>query len=633
MRNDAPAHPRRRDRIRQGIVHAGAIARPRWEIAKLIPTAGWPLTVALTLFNVVFGLLPVAFVVATSVLLGQVPAAVTGGADSAAWADMMLAFWIAAAAFVGQQVLAPLQSALGELVARRVDGKVTRMLMAASLRSPTVAPLENQRLLNELGDAGRELEHGFTSPGKACAGLLALVARYVQLAGHVVLIGLFFSWLMGVAVAAVVMFLRHGQRGGLRRYSQVGRVIAADRRRSDYLRDVAAGAPGGKEIRVFGLAGWLADRYRDGYMKWIVLVWAARRRVFLKPHLWMAAAALLVTAALLGSVGAEAAGALPLTNLVVTLQAVLAALRLGEQYPESDVPTQFGMNAYDAVRTFDSSVRAMTPATGPDDGDEVRAPASGIRFEGVGFGYPGENRAVFDGLELAIPAGRSTAIVGVNGAGKTTLVKLLARLQEPTKGSVRVDGVDVRELPVDGWRRHIAVIFQDYLRHDLSAAENIGFGAVEHLSDRDGIRAAADAAGILDALDRLPKGLDSPLARHLDGGVDLSGGQWQRVAIARALFALRHGASILVLDEPTANLDVRAEAQFYDEFVRLTEGMTTILVSHRFSTVRHADNIVVLEHGRVAEQGSHDELVRLGGRYAELFRLQASRFTDDAKAA
>ena len=240
------------------------VVRPRWEIAKLLPTAGWPLAAALTVFNVVLGLLPVAFVVATSVLLGRVPAAVSGDAESAAWADMMVAFWVAAAAFVGQQVLAPLQTALGELVARRVDGRVTRMLMAASLRSPTVAPLEDQRLLNELSDAGRELEHGFTSPGKACAGLLALVARYVQLIGHVVLIGLYFSWLMGIAVAAVVMLLRGGQRGGLRRYSQVGRIIAADRRRSDYLRDVAAGATGSKEIRVFGLAGWLADRYHDG---------------------------------------------------------------------------------------------------------------------------------------------------------------------------------------------------------------------------------------------------------------------------------------------------------------------------------------------------------------------------------
>jgi len=208
-------------------------------------------------------------------------------------------------------------------------------------------------------------------------------------------------------------------------------------------------------------------------------------------------------------------------------------------------------------------------------------------------------------------------------------VKLLARLYEPTSGRILADGIDIRSFGVDDWRRRIAIIFQDFNRYELSAAENIGVGAVELRDNRDRVRAAARKAGILATLDRLPGGLDTPLARQYEGGSELSGGQWQRVAIARALFALENGASILVMDEPTAALDVRAEAAFFEKFVDVTRGATALLISHRFSSVRHADHIVVLAGGRVIEQGSHDELLAAEGRYAELFRLQAQRFTDE----
>ena len=208
-------------------------------------------------------------------------------------------------------------------------------------------------------------------------------------------------------------------------------------------------------------------------------------------------------------------------------------------------------------------------------------------------------------------------------------MKLLARLYEPTAGAVRADGVDIRDYSIDQWRGKLGVIFQDYARYEVSAADNIALGAVDFIDDRGGVEAAAEAVGLAATLDELPRGLDTPLARHLAGGADLSGGQWQRVALARALFAQRHGSPIVVLDEPTASLDVRAEASFFDEFAGLTQGATTLLISHRFSTVRRADLIVVLADGQVAEQGSHDALLARNGRYAELFRLQADRFTDE----
>jgi ATP-binding cassette subfamily B protein len=283
------------------------------------------------------------------------------------------------------------------------------------------------------------------------------------------------------------------------------------------------------------------------------------------------------------------------------------------------------MFSYDALCDFErTAAEAAPPALPERDLDGV--PRASIRFERVSFTYPGGDRPVFDGLDLEIEAGRSLAIVGLNGAGKTTLVKLLARLYEPDGGRVSVDGADLRELPPDAWRRRLATIFQDFVHYELTAADNVGFGAPRLLGDRARLESVLDRAGARRFVEALPRGAETVLARRYDDGADLSGGQWQRLAIARALMAVEGGASVLVLDEPTANLDVRAEAVFYDRFLQLTEGLTTILISHRFSTVRRADRIVVLAGGRVLEDGSHDELVSRDGRYAEMFRLQASRF-------
>jgi len=220
------------------------------------------------------------------------------------------------------------------------------------------------------------------------------------------------------------------------------------------------------------------------------------------------------------------------------------------------------------------------------------------------------------------------AVVGLNGAGKTTLVKLLARLYDPTSGAVWVDGQDLREVDPTDWQRRIAAIFQDFLRYGLPARDNIGFGGLAMAGDQQALERAAAKAGVLDRIAALPAGWDTPLSRHFTGGADLSGGEWQRVALARALFAVEAGATVLILDEPTANLDVRAEAELYDRFLDLTRGLTTLLISHRFSTVRRADRICVIEDGAVREIGTHGELMALGGRYAEMFALQSQRFVD-----
>jgi ATP-binding cassette subfamily B protein len=260
--------------------------------------------------------------------------------------------------------------------------------------------------------------------------------------------------------------------------------------------------------------------------------------------------------------------------------------------------------------------------------DATMLPQECIALHNVSFRYPSGNASVLDGLNLRIAAGTSLAIVGLNGAGKTTLVKLLAGLCEPTSGSVTVDGVRLTELDLVSWRRQLAVVFQDFVRYELPLRDNIGFGSAELAFD-DAAIADVATAGAGDLVAALPAGLATTLSPRYEGGVDLSGGQWQRVALARALLAVRGGARVLVMDEPTAHLDVRAEAAIYDRFIELTSGLTTIVISHRFSTVRRADRIVVLEHGRVIEDGSHEELVATGGRYARLFRLQASSYRGD----
>jgi ATP-binding cassette subfamily B protein len=215
------------------------------------------------------------------------------------------------------------------------------------------------------------------------------------------------------------------------------------------------------------------------------------------------------------------------------------------------------------------------------------------------------------------------ALIGENGAGKTTLVKLLARLYDPTEGQILLDGVDLREYDVEDLRREIGVIFQDYMRYDMIVRENIGFGRIEAISDQERIELAAYNSLAIDVIQRLPDGFDQMLGRRFDTGRDLSGGEWQKLALARAYM---RDAQLLILDEPTATLDARAEHEVFQRLVELTRGRMAVLISHRFSTVRMANRILVLEGGRIREQGSHDELIALGGRYAELFELQAAGY-------
>jgi ATP-binding cassette, subfamily B, bacterial len=598
----------------------------RLKILRLLPAAGPRLLGGALLLQVFTGLAPVAFIVATSTVVGRVPAAVEQGLDSPEWRSLRNALLVAGALFVVQQLSWPFQWAIGEMVTWRVDDTVRERVAAASFEPVGIAALEDPETLDQLAqiaDPNRGI--GF-SPGGACAGMLALVSNYVQWAVASVFLGAVYTWWAGAAAGLGAFAVRFGIRSGVGRLGEFEGRFAPARRRRDYYRDLLAQPTAAKEARVFGLVGWLRDRYEASALGAVRPVWRARRRIVYLPFLISIPAWLLLAGvATIGAARAAATGELTLGELAFALQAIVLISAFGTFFWHSDWQTEHGLRMYDAVERFETAAAALQAKESPT-ADPSGRPRDEIRFERVTFGYGDGSRPVLRDLDLTIPAGRSLAIVGLNGAGKTTLVKLLARLYEPQGGRITVDGVDVRAFPSTGWRQRLGAIFQDFVHYDLPVRDNVGFGAPALLHDDARVRSALQRAGGLGVVDGLPNGLDTVLSREYEDGAELSGGEWQRMAIARALMAVEGGASVLVLDEPTANLDVRAEAEFFERFLELTRGLTTILISHRFSTVRRADRIVVLEEGTVIEDGTHGELLARGGRYAELFHLQAERF-------
>ncbi|ROR45766.1 ABC transporter ATP-binding protein [Kitasatospora cineracea] len=636
------------ERLRRRVRHRLAAAR----LLRLLHPA---LLAGASALHLAVGLLPIGFIAATSHLIAALPAARTGGGGPTA--ALLIA---AAAAFVLQQALAPFQALAGELVARRVDGVRIADLMACALDGLDSADLEEQDVLDLLAEARGGFDRLSPTPGEAAAGTLALLARYAQLLGAATVVGIALGWLPALLVTAAALVIRAGQRGALSRFGAARATMTGRRRRLAYLRKAATGTGIAKEARMLGLVPWLRERHTAEARRYLEPLWATRRRLLFRPFLGLAAVGLLGGGAALTLLArGGAAHTLTLLQLSAALQAVLVPMRFGVFFPESDMQTLYGLTADDALRTLeqrpaaeappvDAAPAEATPAggapaeaapsgeaptkAGPSGGAPAEAgPVAGtIRLEDVSFRYRPDGPDVLHHLDLELPPGRSTAVVGLNGAGKTTVVRLLARLREPTAGRITFGGTDLARRPVADWHRRIAVIFQDFARYELTAAENIALGRPALLTDRPALRAAADRAGVLGVLDALPNGLDTVLSSHYRGGSDLSGGQWQRVALARAMLALADGASLLVLDEPTAQLDVRAEAAFFDRFLEITRGVTSVIIAHRFSSVRRADHIVVLADGRVAESGTHDELLALDGEYARLFRAQAERFTADA---
>ena len=598
-------------------------ARERWsqrrfaarQLGELRPYAGRGLVAGTVAVHLVAGLAPVAFMLGTGLALRDL------GSDAAVgWLAL------AAGAFLVQQLVAPVQLVLSRRVQRRVDAACIERLASFSLRGASLAGLERPEVADRLSQADEAFEQWTLTPGAAVEGALALTARYTQLVGSLVVL----TWAAGpwaaLAGALVALVARLGQTEAFHRWGAVVRSLAPLRRRANYVRELATGTRAAKEIRTLGLVDWLDERYVAENRAVLDTLWTRRRAVYGAPFL------VYTLAALAGSVVAllvVARADVDVAAVSVAVQALILCGRFGVIFPESDVKLVYGRSAWQALLELEDIARRTGPAPAAARPGTALAPQRTVALDDVRFGYT-PDRAVLDGLDLELPVGTSTALIGVNGAGKTTLVKLLTGMYTPIAGAVRVDGTDLRTLDVDAWQAAFAITFQDYLRYELPLRENVAMAAIAHRDDDEGIRAELERVGLGSLLAELPDGLDTPLTRALPGGRDLSGGQWQRLALARSLFAVRHGASVLVLDEPTAQLDARGEAEFYDTFLELTRGVTSLVISHRFSTVRRADRIVVLDGGRVTEAGTHDELVAAGGQYARMFDVQARRFAADA---
>ncbi|MBM4361533.1 MAG: ABC transporter ATP-binding protein [Deltaproteobacteria bacterium] len=570
------------------------------------------LTVGLGAGALLAGLLPGAIAWVGKLLVDAVVAATEGGG-----AREQVLRWVLleAALVVG---LAAVQRGLGivrALLRAQLGNRVNVMILEKALELE-LRHFEDAELYDRMTRARREAS---SRPLSLVVRTFDAVQATISLASYAALLAVFSPYAVGLLlVAGVPSFIAEAKFAG--DAFRLFRFRTPETREQLYLETVLAREDHVKEVKLFGLGRRFLDRYQAIFEQ----LYAADRKLTLRRGLWALGLGVVGTAAFYGAylwiALAAVAGDLTLgamTMYVVVFkqgQAGLAQL-LG------DVGGMYEDNLYlsSLYELLDEPVARPGGAAsaGPDPGD-------GLRFEDVGFTYPGEGQPALSHVTVHVPPGSKLAIVGDNGSGKTTLVKLLARLYEPTEGRILLEGRDLREWDPEALRARIGVIFQDFVRYQLRVGENIGAGDDRAYLDRARWSEASDKGLASPFIEAMPRGFDTQLGKWFKDGRELSGGQWQKIALSRAF--MRRDASILVLDEPTAAIDAEAEAKIFGRFRELTAEQIAIVISHRFSTVRMADAILVLDGGRVVERGSHDELVAAGGRYATLFGLQAAGY-------
>ena len=618
---------------------------PHWHVVRLLPAVSPALTAGVAIGIALAAALPVASTIAGGALVGLIPAAVAAGPDSPETQAAFTTLALVGALFIAARAVAMLRATVARLLGKRLDERLRERVMLALNRPVGIAHLEDPAQRDQI-ERAQGVMSGITA-GSTIGALANQASLWLESAGSAIVLAQF-----SPPLAAMFFVVRtvsaHYLRVEYVRSIVTRKDVLKHRRRADYLRDLALVPGAGKEVRLWGMLDWLSDSFAGEMDRLIGPMALDRRRGDLVHGAASIAGQLATFFGVAAVVLAAIRGELNLTQLATYLGAlngVGAVAAWGDMWQLAQ-----GTAAVPAVRDLERAAAAaertetLSGATSP-----TGMPREGISLTNVSFRYAGTDADVLKDLDLFIPAGKSLAVVGANGAGKTTLVKLIARLYDPTAGTISVDGVPLTSLDARAWQRRVSAVFQDYMQYHLSARDNVTFGAVERAGDEAALVDAARRSGALEVIEKLPQGWETRLSRQYTGGADISGGQWQRLALARALFAVSGGATVLILDEPTANLDVRAEAALYDRFLDLTRGLTTLVISHRFSTVRRADRIVVLDKqpstgaagaqgvrewggARVAEEGTHDELMALGGRYATMFTLQAARFADDPAA-
>jgi ATP-binding cassette, subfamily B, bacterial len=577
--------------------------RKEWKFFGALPKADPRLAATWWVVLLLRGMLPAAFAIAMGVLVGAVQRGAPLGGP--------LVF--AGAIFVLLQVLSPIHQAVSANLGDRTAAWLYDRLTEACVRPPGMGHLEDPALTSDLTVA-RDFDLGMTGPPLSIS-MDFIAAGMVEMVGGVASAVILFRYAWWAAIVLAGAWLA---THWLLRESAIWRdrnteEVRGAQRDADYAYRLAVDPPASKELRLFGLSNWTLDRFIARRTRLHELQYAATR-LRERPVIW--SLLLITTANVLvfwSLASAAVAGQIGLGDAVMYVQSAIGVSMIafgGFSWALDGSATPVA-----AVLRLEPAMRpagALRSGNRPADG----TPAREIRLRDVTFAYPG-GAPVLEHFDFTIPAGSSLAIVGQNGAGKTTIAKLLCRLYDPQSGAIEIDGVDIREFDLASWRSRVAAVFQDFIRLELPLRDNVApRGAPD-----DVIRTALASAGASNLA-----ALDTVLARGYDGGTELSGGQWQRIALSRALASVMLGAGVVLLDEPTAQLDVRGEAEIFDRLLAATRHCTTILISHRFSTVRHADRICVLEHGRVIELGTHDELMTVGGRYRTMFDLQAQRF-------
>ncbi len=571
------------------------------------------LTISTLLLRCISALFPLATLYVSKLIVDLVVRAIRHQPYHRAdiWKLLILELLLA----VGSDTLGRFVSLVDSLLGDRFTNHVSVRLMehAASL---DLVSFEDPVFYDKMERARRQT----TARLGMLAGLAGMAQQLLTLISLLSAVLFYYPWLLLLLAAATVPVFLGETRFAMLNYSMLYRYTP-ERRELDYLRYLGASNESAKEIKIFGLGKYLADRSRSLFERFyaenkqlaIHRAWHGTLLNLIPTGAYYLAYALIILRALAGSLS------------VGDLTLLVGAFSRARGIMESLVSGLVGISEQalfikDLFEFFETKPAIHSL---PDALPAPRSIRDGFEFSNVSFAYPGALHNVLQDISFRFYPDEKIALVGENGAGKTTLVKLLARLYDPTAGRILLDGVDVREYRVEEIRQAIGVIFQDYMRYDALAAENIGFGRIERLDDHDRVVRSAEKSLAAGVVEKLPQTYRQMLGRRFEGGVDLSTGQWQKIALARAYM---RDAQILILDEPTASLDARAEFEVYQRFVDLTAGKMAILISHRFSTVRMADRILVLEHGRIVEQGSHSHLVALGGKYSELFELQAAGY-------
>jgi len=514
------------------------------------------------------------------------------------------------------------QGLVRSLLGARLGMDVNVQILDKALRLD-LSFFEDAEFYDRLTRARREAS---SRPVALLSESFSLVQNVVTLVGYAVLLARFSSWIvLGLLLATLPATLSE------MRYSKIAFRIrnwrSPESRKLLYLEYVLANDEHVKEVKLFGIGPHLLDRYR----KLAESFFEEDKKLALRRALLTHAFSLIGTFAFYATYAVMAIAAALSRITLGNLTLYVVSLRQGQQAFQSVLSgignlyehNLYMSNLFSYIELAEASERAQIERAARRLG-AASAQGAGIRFENVGFHYPDKDDWALRHIDLEITPGDSIALVGENGAGKTTFVKLLAGLYEPSEGRIILDGRELSTWDPEQLRRRFGVLFQDFNKYQLKLRENIGLGSVEHLGDQPRIERAAERGGASELLSTLPGGLDAPLGHWFEKGSELSGGQWQKVALARAF--MREESDILVLDEPTAALDAESEHAVFERFRELAKGRTTIVISHRFPTVRMAKNIVVLEHGQIVEHGSHEGLLESDGKYARMFKLQAQGY-------